>query len=165
MLTWELFRNGVSLIVAAFPKLEPSAETVKAWFALLQDLEPATFQYAVVSFCQAQKECYPGTNIVATLRDLARPSEAPTAMEAWAEVRSQLHATGEYGHPTFSHPRIEVVVDALGWRTLCGSEDIGLERAHFLTAYRELSQRDDRQRLICTSPRMKALTATIGRLG
>ena len=151
MLTWEQFRNDLTLLLASFPKLDPSHETIQAWFALLRDLRPDAWQRAVVAFCQSQAEVYPGTNIVATLRGLALPETAPASWAAWAEVRQEMQELGPYERPSFSHPRIASVVDALGWRRLCESEDSAIDRAHFIKAYEQAGQTDRTARLVSHS--------------
>lgn len=147
-MTWEQFRNGVAVLLAAFPKLEPSEETVQVWFALLKDVSPVAFTQAVMVFCQSQREIYPGTGLVACLRDLALPETAPDALAAWGEVRQQIGRVGDYGLPQFSHSLIGAVVEDLGWKTLCLSEDIHIERAHFLRAYDQRRQRLRQQHVV-----------------
>lgn len=69
----------------------------------------------------------------------------PSPEEAWSEVMSQIRAVGSYGNPSWSCLAVRQAVDALGWRNICASEEIGIERAHFYRtyqAYRERTLRD-----------------------
>jgi len=58
--------KAVLLLSAAFPdrKLEPAL-----YFELLKDLKDEPFMKAAIDVCKTQKELYPGTNLVAILRD------------------------------------------------------------------------------------------------
>lgn len=164
-MTWTQFRNSLAVLLAAFPNLKPDEATLKVWFALLKDLSAGSLERAVLAFCQMQREIYPGTNVVACLRELAHPDAAQSAMEAWGEVRAAIRQYGEYQTPQFSHPRIAKMVECLGWRTLCLSENIEIERAHFLKGYDQLAGREREQRLTlpAMAEQLHLLTSSIGK--
>jgi hypothetical protein len=42
---------------------------------------------------------------------------------------------GHAGKPEFSSPLIAKAVDTLGWRTICLSDNVAIERAHFMQVY------------------------------
>lgn len=67
----ETLLAGIAVISSVFPKLDLNEDTLNIWEPLLQDLEDDHFLLAVEIFCSDQKEIYPGTNIVATLREMS----------------------------------------------------------------------------------------------
>jgi len=168
-MTADAFDKGMALLLASFPNLKPDTNTLKAWRALLGDLDDQAFLRAVLMFCRCHKDLFPGTGLVATLLDYARPDDAPLAVEAWAEVIEQVHRIGYYGIPKFTHERIEQTVRAIGWVTLCNSEEIAIERAHFLKCYEQLTKRETTHRLAGLSAsgmkQLAELTKGIGHQG
>ena len=148
LLTWEQFRDGIAILLAAFPKLEPDEVMVKYWYLLLQDLSSEALRRGVLTVCQLHRELYPGTNPIALIRAYALPDEAPSSCLAWMEVHKAVRDIGPYARPTFSHPRIAEVVEMIGWRRLCDSEHIAVERNQFLRAYEQVSQQAQARRLL-----------------
>jgi len=65
----------------------------------------------------------------------------PTDYEAWAEVQAEIRRVGHCGQPQFENPLAEQVVQQLGWRYLCLSENPVADRAHFVQAYQAMSER------------------------
>lgn len=59
----------------------------------------------------------------------------PDPATAWAEVLAEVRRTGTYGVPEFSCDEIKMAVNSIGWRNICLSEKISIERAHFTRAY------------------------------
>ena len=148
LLTWEQFRDGIAILLAAFPKLEPDEEMVQHWYLLLQDLTPEALRRGVLTVCQLHRELYPGTNLIALIRFYALPDEAPPSCLAWMEVHKAVRDVGPYARPAFSHPRIAEVVEMISWRHLCDSEHIAAERDQFLKAYEQISQQASARRLL-----------------
>lgn len=68
---------------------------------------------------------------------------APSLDEAWRQVKHQIRAAGWCGTPTFTHPAIAAVVDAITWQALCESTNEIADRAHFARMY-EQRVNDDR---------------------
>ena len=76
---------------------------------------------------------------------------APTGAEAWGEFKREVHRTGYYGTPQFSHPLIQRAIDIMGWREMCLSEDPeGVLRGQFLKIYATLDQRENENRVALT---------------
>lgn len=152
MLMWDEFRNGIAFFVAAFPKLEPSEETIKAWYVLLQDIPATPFHRAVIGVCKSLREVYPGTNVVEAIREAALPSwtSTVTPLEAWGKVMREVHRMGEHGKPAIEDALAEEVAYDIGWVTLCLSENIAVERAHFLADYDRRAKQRPREALTRT---------------
>ena len=149
-MTPEHFDAGMAMLLTAFPHHRLTEVELKLLRTYLIGLEPTAFFRAVIEICATHRELYPGTNLVALILDYALPDGAPSAVEAWQQVRAELRRAGPYQQACLSHPRIAQAVQVIGWQTLCNSEQIGVERAHFLKAYDAFSQRDRRQRLLAS---------------
>ncbi len=123
----------ITILAAAYPRVTLSEATVELYSRMLADLDFANAQAAVVQHI-ATNPHFPS---VAEIRRIAveRTCGLPTPLEAWMEVRVQMQAHGIYEAPTWSHPSVGRAVDAIGFRNLCMSENISVERAQFLRAY------------------------------
>jgi len=93
-------------------------------------------------------ELYPNTNLIALIREKARAIQKKLPGEAWAEVLGAIRIVGSYGSPKFSDSLIKKAVNCIGWRHLCLSENIEIQRAHFLKIYESLSKRENYERVI-----------------
>jgi len=62
----ETFNRAALLICTAFPDRKFEAEI---YFELLKDLPDEAFLKAVVGFCKDRTELYPGSNLIAILRE------------------------------------------------------------------------------------------------
>lgn len=140
-------RDIIRLIRGAYPDKQLTRETVEVYSRCLADLPFELAQGAVISHI-AQNKWFP---TIAELRQAAAQlvpgNRAPTALEAWGEITQQIQDVGmycgeQYGRDlTFTHPAVERAVKAIGWRTLCLSENIMAERAHFLKLYDGYTER------------------------
>ena len=142
------FLKGLTILKAHFPKLDVPKETVNVWRQSLGDLSEKEFIKGITDFCKVQAEIYPGTNIVAKIRAFARKDpDQQTAMEAWGDV---LIAVKSYGmnKPAFQNSITERVVRGIGWRELNLSENIGIERAHFIKAYDVIQSKQNTEALL-----------------
>ncbi len=113
------------------------------WAEMLNDLTDEQFVNGMKAFCFAHKEIYPTTNIIAHIRHYALTDpDRKTSAEAWGKILRQVSSVGSYGTPEFSSPKIKQAVECVGWRDICMSENIGVERAHFMRAYDGIIGRD-----------------------
>ena len=67
-MTNESFEKGFAALVATFPSMNFNA---KLYWEMLHDLDGECFLRAVWDFIKQTKEVFPGTNIIALLRDRA----------------------------------------------------------------------------------------------
>ncbi|TYO95146.1 replicative helicase loader/inhibitor [Desulfallas thermosapovorans] len=130
----------VGMLFAAYPKFEAPKATIKLYQQFLQDLDFNLARAAVTKHI-AVSQYFP---TIAELRDaaLSLTNKTPSASDAWCEVMEQISKIGSYGAPKFSHPAIKKAVNAIGWTNLCWSEEIGVERAHFLKIYEVYRKRE-----------------------
>jgi len=133
----------LTLCSVAFPQYPLSKETVSVYAELLADLPLDKVQTAVKELLMTTDRWL---SVASIRRKVAEQSGslAPSKVEAWGEVMSQMTKHGTYGHPEFSHDAISVTVQNLGWRSLCLSENIETSRSQFWRAYEELVTRFDR---------------------
>jgi hypothetical protein len=134
----------VKVISIAYPNWQPTAETTEVYFQLLQDVDTEELKAAVLHCLgESGRRFAPSIGeirgAVSELRGMS--ANVPSAFQAWQEVLRQFSLTGSYGTPSFSHPLIERAVRQLGWRNLCVSENQTADRARFLQAYEQLSDR------------------------
>ncbi len=135
--------QGLRILEEHFPALKPTKDRVSIWAEMLADLAAAQFIRGVKAFCYAHKEIYPNTNVIAHIRHYALTDpNRKTAAEAWGEVLREIACVSSYGVPVFSTNEINRAVECVGWRDVCLSEQIGIERAHFMRAYEGIIQRD-----------------------
>lgn len=153
-----VFNKGVSIIVRTFPSTNVDAGL---WWPMLSDLTNENFERAVLEIIRSTKEIFPGTNWIALIREKAVKDGSPLAAEALTEVRNEIWRVGYAGNPKFSHPRIYLAVEAIGWRNLCLSENFAVERAHFLKIYETISARDQEKRMVGFDPTTKEIVSLL----
>lgn len=66
---------------------------------------------------------------------------APPMVEAWGEVMAKVGSHGRDRPPEWSHPAVEATVQAVGWREICNSTDLGVIRGQFSRMYEQARQR------------------------
>lgn len=109
--------------------------TAALWEKMLEDIPFAVAEKALVKV-MATSKWFP---TVAEIREAALEIAGigiPDPATAWAEVMAEVRRIGTYGVPEFSCPEIKAAVSVIGWRDICLSENIGIERAHFMNAYK-----------------------------
>lgn len=102
----------------------------------MNDLDDEQVARAVAKFIRTFKQVYPGTNVIAVLREFAFDFDSlPNVNDAWKEVRKNISVCGFYQKPQWSHELIEHSVSAFGWSELCNSENPEASRAHFFKIF------------------------------
>ncbi len=143
MAAFETITRVLAVASAAYPNFDLKPETVRVYLKLLADLPDELLEEASLAHI-AQSTFFP---TIAELRTAAceildRRHPVPTGLEAWSEVEEQIRRIGYTGHPEFHHQLIGRLVDSMGWRNLCHSENLVADRAHFLTAYEQIRTRE-----------------------
>lgn len=131
----EIFLQGLAMICSCF-KVEVDEKTVKIYEMLMHDLGDSEFMEAVINLCRSTNRL-PGENLAAVIRNQVEKQDGLSGEEAWAEVKKAISTHGSWGQPSFSRPAVKSAVEALGWKTICATEDsqIGVLRAHFFRIY------------------------------
>lgn len=133
------------MLAGTFPNYKVSA---KFMYGFLEDLADEEFIKAINEIVKGTRELYPNANLVALIREKARVKQNKLAAEAWLEVLGAVSRVGFYGSPEFSDSLIRKAVACVGWRSICLSENVGVERSHFLKAYENLAKRQAYEELI-----------------
>ena len=135
----EMLKKGLAILALTFPEKKFDG---KVWWELLNDIDDKKFLIAVKDVCSTTKELYPGTNLIAIIREIALSGMYLLSGEAWEEVLKEVSRVGYVGIPKFKDAITEKAVNCIGWKTICASEMIGVERSHFTKIYEQLLDRD-----------------------
>ena len=154
------FKNGMGALLQAYPDRRFDNDI---FYTFLNDLKDDDFLRAVSEIISTQKEIYPGTHVVGLIREKAWVDKNITAGEAWAEVRGLIGKVGSYGYPKFSSRAIDKAVSAVGWRDMCLSENIMIERAHFLKIYDSIVKREEESQMMLPGNPLKKMIENVGK--
>lgn len=139
----QIFKRGLGLLVSCFPDKDFNSTV---YWELLQDLSDKAYLKAVKEVCQSQLEIYPGTNIIAIIRQKATVKLHLLAGEAWGKILKALQGyPGKKGSPDFGDPVINKAVDCVGWKQLFNSEKLSIERVYFVKVYEQLVERENKE--------------------
>lgn len=129
----------VSKLQAAYPQREVTPATTQVYAEALADL-PLDEALAAVAEIVATCRWFP---TISEIRERVAEARcgAPEPDQAYAEVRVAVRSHGRARLPQWSHPAIAEAVRSIGWSALCDSERPGVERAHFLSAYKATRER------------------------
>jgi hypothetical protein len=124
----------VVLLLDGFRPAEWSVGSTRVYVNALLDLDYDATQVAAMRCLQTEKYMPRIADLRLAVHKVMHPDEL-SAGEAWALVLREVARVGVYGVPSFEHEAITESVRAVGWRAICASETIGVERAHFMRAY------------------------------
>ena len=139
-----------------WPEEGKEEAVISLWTKMLEDTEYFIAEAAVEKFLA--ESVYPPTiaDIRARIADLTVIKEK-TAIEAWDDVKTAIRKFGWYRANEAMQSLGGVthkVVDAIGFKTLCISENEMADRAHFLKVYDTLAAREREDALMLPSTRM-----------
>jgi len=155
------FKRGMALFVKSFPDKETDYDVM---WEFLRDLDDRDFLKAISKLVMTTKDINRATNLIALIRDHAIPEDV-SAGEAWGDVLKQISSIGSYGQPNFKDPLTAKVVACIGWRNLCLSENIAIERAHFLKIYETLAKRNRIDALTISHDTKKLIDDVVSKIG
>ena len=151
------FNSGMAAIARFFP--EKSIDLEIAW-EYLKDMTDDQFMNAINIIMKDEKDINKASNIIAIIRHAGLKPLMLEAGEAWAVVLKAVSKIGSYGQPKFKDEAIGKAVECIGWRNICLSETIGVERAHFMKIYETLKTRKEKESVIGDSG-IKQLTSDV----
>jgi hypothetical protein len=111
---------------------------VRAYEIALHDIPYEAGEQAVRSLIQEAEFFPPPAKIRKAALSILGVIMSPE--EAWREVVRQIREVGFYGSPSFSNPLIAETVRHMGWRNLCGSDDLDADRAWFIRVFESLQR-------------------------
>lgn len=128
----------MAILSLQFPELLKQTERVELMQELFSDLTERQFIRGVKTLILNHREIYPGTNVIALIRDYAMtdPQEF-SPEEAWAFV-IKLRKQRTLEIPALVKNAIEAVGQ---WACLVPGDDESIVRAHFLRMYKAFQQR------------------------
>jgi len=135
----EIFKQGLAVLCATFTDRKFNA---KVYWELLNDIDDKQFLLAIKDVCSTITDVYPGTNLIAVIRDRALSGTYKLSGEAWEDVLKEVSRVGHWGDPKFEDKLTEKAVNCIGWKEICASELIGVERSHFIKAYDQMASRE-----------------------
>ncbi len=139
MLNQQQFNKAMVVLIKAFPEKEFDLDVL---WSLLRDLNPESLERSIIKIISNEKEIYKSTNMVALIRENAIEFKEKDISEAWHEVIQQINRVGSWGKPVFSSELIEKAVFCIGWKDICMSSNIAIERAHFFRVYESYLTRE-----------------------
>jgi hypothetical protein len=131
----------LKLLGDVFPSYQLSSSAVEVYVRLVSDLPGLVLEQAALDHI-SRSTFFPS---IAELRSTAfsiieAADPVQNEYDAWADVQEEIHKLGYCNPPQFDNPITAQVVDQLGWRDLCLSENPVADRAHFVQAYRALAE-------------------------
>lgn len=114
---------------------------------MLSDLQEEKLKNAIKKFCLSHKEIYPGTNLIAYIREYALElDEIPSAGEAWGyahkKICGSVFTNSEFG---LADKTAELMG---GYAVLGRSENSDVLRGQFVKLYNELLEKEKTNRLM-----------------
>ncbi|MHB1937027.1 MAG: replicative helicase loader/inhibitor [Acidobacteriaceae bacterium] len=131
----------LSWCCAAYPNVTLAKETVEIWATVLADLPAAVVDQAVKRIIATQE--IPSLPTPGRVRREAAALTGvlpPSAELAWEEVMDAVRRHGYTNAPRFSNELAERAMRSIGWRQICMSESLGVERGQFLRIYASLAE-------------------------
>lgn len=130
------------------PTFIPDQDAFNMWFALIGDLPYEVCNVSVQKYMLTNK--FPPT--VADIRELASNvvnGDPLSWGEAWERALTAVRRYGSYNQAEALNsldPVTRKCVDSIGYMTLCMSENIMVERAHFQKIFEVMSKREQMDR-------------------
>ena len=107
----EIFAKGLIFIREAFPSKEINA---KVYYEALKDISDEDFENAVLEIIQKTKDLYPGSNLIAMIREKVTGSCEDLALIAWTQARAAILSHGYYRSISFEDRVINGVIEGMG---------------------------------------------------
>ncbi len=139
----------LTVLAAAWPKFTLKKETITAYYMMLKDIDADALRAATLR-CANSGDFFPSVHELrrAVAENMREAAHIPSAYEAWEEVTSRpkdgltkrvVEEDGQWiiykTTIPWSHPIVEKVAYQMGWPSFPVSDEIGVDRAHFLRAY------------------------------
>lgn len=130
--TYELF----AVMKIEYRDIDDSDDRIALWHQVLGDVPYELVNHALQLWLRdTEKGKWPPKPGELRGLSIEQGCGVPSAEEAWAQVLAEVRRIGSYGSPQFTCEPIRQAVRAIGWREICQSETLGVERAHFFRTY------------------------------
>ena len=134
----------LATVTAAFPNYQDRnlAMTARIWQVALSDLDPRDVNLAITKLLMTQR-FFPTVAEVREAAENLSPLAHPSPEEAWAEVNAHLCRSNT---APYTDPLIVKAIAGIGWNTIAMSENVGVERAHFMRFYETMVKKEREER-------------------
>jgi len=142
----------LGVLGAAYPNMNISEKTVDIWAELLKDI-PFNVAKVVVKK-HILENTYPPSiaDIRRNVFEIMTPkTEQLTAAEAWGEVMSAVRNYGYYREEealASLSERTRKVVQYIGWRDICLTEQLDVIRGQFRIMYEQIQERERKEAIL-----------------
>jgi hypothetical protein len=138
-----------------WPEPDKAEMMLVLWTKMLGDTEYFVAEAAIEKYLS--ESVYPPTiaDIMTRIADITVIKEK-TAIEAWEDVKTAIRKFGWYNEKGAMQSlggTTHKVIESMGFKTLCVSEDEMADRAHFLKVYDTLAKRSREEQLMLPSTR------------
>lgn len=136
----------VKMAAACFPGMQDKnpMPIAYAWSVVLMDIPYQVAEKALVIVLRSAKFFPSPAEILEASKELRTEEyQIPTPEEAWENVYREIMRVGTWQKPKFIHPLVERAAKSLGWATLCNSDNLPADRAHFLRLYASFEKREE----------------------
>lgn len=146
------FKKLVKALKTLYPNENFLADeyAIKLWYKMLGDLPYEILNLAIQKY--AFNNHFPPT--VSDLRGIAVElvdKERMDWSEAWGEVVNAMREYGSYrGSEALAsmNPQTAQAVKRMGWKEICMSENLAVERANFRMIYEQVSEKEQQQAVL-----------------
>jgi hypothetical protein len=135
---------ALATLFAAYPNTQVDDTTSEVYLRLLKDIHPIELQQ-VIDQAIATCKFMPTIAEIRDMRNKLVQVEQTNYVEGWTEVQRAIRYVGVYETPIFVDPITARVVESMGWRNLCMSENAMADRAQFERMYKELAGKQQEQ--------------------
>ena len=139
------FAQIASAIRTYYPreKILPNDEAMELWYEALKDLDYQSVSKALHRWIATER----WSPSIADIRSMVSKETETEAdhewSDAWGEVERAIRNHGYYREQAAldsMSPVTRLCVKAIGWKNICLSEEIGVERGHFRSMYESKSK-------------------------
>lgn len=149
------FLKGLYILEESFQdrgwKISDKQNALLIWYEMFQDDSEAVFMHAVKRFLATSKFAPTIAALRACIQEATNPTAEVTADDAWGEVKDAIKGYGSYNEIAALEamsPMVRKIVKAMGYRSLCLSENQMADRAHFLKMFDQYKARDKKNYLL-----------------
>ena len=140
----------------------PDAESIKIWFSLLKDIPYEVLNVAIQKYMMTNKFA----PTIADLRELSTQAvqgQISDWGDGWEQVLRAIRRYGSYNAGAAIESMYDITrkcVERLGFREICMSENISVDRANFRMLYETMAQRhaEDRKLSLGVKTRLSQLS-------
>lgn len=136
------------VIMSFFPDFEKKISTdtrLKIWYEMFEDLDFNSTQAALKKVLIDSKFMPTVSEIRQAVAEIENPATSITGAEAWGQVKKAIGRYGMYNpEEAFESMDQEVarLVRRFGWKDICMSDKIGVERSNFMKLWEEQQKKD-----------------------